>query len=362
MNTQEYKKFLISKEKTLYQAMEHLNNIASRNIYVVDKNNQLQGSLSDGDIRRALLKGALLEELVDNHMNKSPRYVTYEDQKGTEFIKSIMLEQQIESVPVVDKNFVVINIIRWIELFSNQKMINYQPKSNLVFILAGGTGSRLDPFTRILPKPLIPIDDQPIIEKIMDRFSYYGYDNFILSLFYKADMIRAYFSDKDIARKYRMIDYVQEEFPLGTIGSIDLAREKLTNSFFISNADIIIEADLNSVVHFHHDIGAILTVVGCVKDSVIPYGVLRTDDGGFLASIQEKPSYKNVINTGVYIAEPDMLDYIQTNTKQDMTDVIKSMIRDGKKIGVYPVLEEQWFDIGHWLEYERTRKYFEHKK
>lgn len=362
MNTKEYEKFLIPKGTTLLKAMEHLDAAASRNLYVVDDSNYLQGSLSDGDIRRALLKGANMDELVDGYMNKNPHFIEYIDREKTEQIKALMLEQHIETIPVLDNNHVVVGIITWIDLFASQKEVAYQPKPNPVFILAGGIGSRLDPFTRILPKPLIPIDDQPIIEKIMDKFSYYGFDNFILSLFYKSDMIRAYFSDKDVISKYRRVDFVQEDFPLGTIGSIDFARSKLTDSFFISNADILIEADLNSILHYHQDSGAILTVVGCVKNSVIPYGVLQTDESGLLVNIQEKPSCKSIINTGVYVAEPRFLNYIKANTQQDITDILKSMLSTGEKIGVYPVLEEQWFDIGHWLEYERTRKYFELRK
>lgn len=175
-------------------------------------------------------------------------------------------------------------------------------------------------------------------------------------------MIKAYFSDKDVSSKYRKVEFVQEDFPLGTIGSIDLARNMLTESFFISNADILIEADLNSILRYHHSSGAVLTVVGCVKNNVIPYGVLQTNEIGTLVNIQEKPSCKSIINTGVYVAEPTFLKFIKANTKQDMTDVLKSMLNIGEKIGVYPILEEQWFDIGHWLEYERTLKHFEQKK
>lgn len=362
MNRNGYGKFLIPKGTTLLKAMEYLDAAASRNLYVVDDSNYLQGSLSDGDIRRALLKGANMDASVDEYMNNNPHFIEYIDREKTEHIKALMLELNIENVPVLDNNHVVVGIITWIDLFSSQKAVAYQPKTNPVFILAGGTGSRLDPFTRILPKPLIPIDDQPIIEKIMDKFSYYGFDNFILSLFYKSDMIRAYFSDKDVICKYRTVDFVQEEFPLGTIGSIDFARSKLTDSFFISNADILIEADLNSILHYHQDSGAVLTVVGCVKNSVIPYGVLQTDERGLLLNIKEKPSCKSIINTGVYVAEPKFLSYIEANTQQDMTDALKTMLRAGERIGVYPVLEEQWFDIGHWLEYDRTRKYFELRK
>ncbi|WP_061214982.1 sugar phosphate nucleotidyltransferase [Syntrophomonas wolfei] len=362
MSKKEYGKFLIPKGTTLLKAMEQLENAASRNLYVVDENNCLQGSLSDGDIRRALLNGANMDASIDAYMNKTPRFIEYIDREKTKHIKALMLELNIETIPVLDNNRVVVGIITWIDLFSSHKAVAYQPKSNLVFILAGGTGSRLDPFTRILPKPLIPIDDQPIIEKIMDKFSFYGFDSFILSLFYKSDMIRAYFSDKDVIRKYQTVNFIQEEFPLGTIGSIDFARSKLTDSFFISNADILIEADLNSILHYHQDSGAILTAVGCVKNSVIPYGVLQTDERGLLVNIREKPSCKSIINTGVYVAEPTFLSYIEANTKQDMTDVLKSMLTAGERIGVYPVLEEQWFDIGHWLEYERTRKYFELRK
>ncbi|MDD3269465.1 MAG: sugar phosphate nucleotidyltransferase [Syntrophomonadaceae bacterium] len=357
--SKDYKKYLIDRERTLREAMEQLDRIAARNVFVVDEKDLLLGSLSDGDIRRAILKGDSIEDKVEKQMNSRPRYVKQGVTSREEQIKKLMLEFGIESVPILNKENAVLEVVNWLEVFNQERDAAYPLQDNRVFILAGGTGSRLEPFTRILPKPLIPIDEQPMVEKIMDKFCYYGFSNFILSLYYKAEMIKLYFSDYEIKSKYYSIDYVQEEFPLGTIGSLYLAADKLQASFFISNSDIFIEADIGKILHFHQGSGAILTIVGCVKNNVIPYGVLNTDGGGYLLSIQEKPEYKNIINTGVYVAEPELIKYIQPGQHQDMTDVIEHILQEGRKISVYPILEEQWFDVGQWLEFERTRKYFE---
>lgn len=354
-----YKQFLLQRGASLRDAMEQLDRITARNIFVVDQQDRLLGSISDGDIRRAILKGTSLEEPAEKHMHMQPRYVLENRTGQEEQIKRFMLELGIESVPIVNNDRVVLEIVHWIEMLAQEKGEVYSRRDNPVFILAGGMGSRLEPFTKILPKPLIPIDEQPMVEKIMDKFAYYGFDQFILSLYYKAEMIKLYFSDSEVKEKYGAIKFVQETIPLGTIGSLYLASDLLKKSFFISNSDIFIEADLGKILHFHQGSGSILTIVGCVKYNIIPYGVLNTDDGGFLLSVNEKPQFKNVVNTGVYVAEPEFIKYLQPDTYQDMTDIIIKILGDEGKISVYPILEEQWFDVGQWLEFERTRKYFE---
>lgn len=352
-----FEKVMITQNKTILAAMKQLDETAEKVLYVVDEDRHLLGSVTDGDIRRAILKGCTLEEKITLVMNQEPHYILeHEDikRKSQEMGKHILLY----SLPILNQNRQIIDVL-FIKDLLGTKHKQYVNKQNKVFILAGGLGTRLEPFTKILPKPLIPIGEQPILEKIMDHFSYYGYTDFILSVLYKAEMIRLYFSDTDIQAKYKNIEFIKEETPLGTIGSLYLAKELLTESFFISNSDILIEENMEKIMHFHLSRDSILTVVGCVKNSQIPYGVLNMDDDGFLIDIHEKPKYRHTISTGVYVAKPELIDYIIPNQKQDFPELIDRLTANGEKISVFPILEEQWFDVGQWAEYQKTRKKFE---
>lgn len=180
----------------------------------------------------------------------------------------------------------------------------------------------------------------------MDKFTFYGFSEFVVSVNYKADMIKLYFSDPEVRANYEEVTYIKEEKPLGTIGSLNLAKDVITDSFFITNADILVEEDLDKIMRFHKDNKTVLTVVGCLKNSVVPYGVLNMDQGGLLVNIEEKPQYKHIINTGVYVAEPEIMSFINADERKDINQLIEDILKSGKPIGVYPVLEEQWFDIG----------------
>jgi len=355
----DYCKLLILKNMSVRNAMKQLNETSEKVLYIVDGEKRLQGSLTDGDIRRALLGGSGLDSCIADIMNKNPKYIRRTEANRTKRTKELMLKFKIESLPVLDDEGRVTDIALWVDVFNAGKKVLREKKPNKVFILAGGEGTRLEPFTKILPKPLVPVGEQPILEKIMDRFAAYGFDEFILSVNYKSEMIRLYFNDPEVKNKYADIRYIKEDRPLGTIGSLYLARESISGTFFISNSDILIEDDMDKILKFHVENKAVLTIVGCIKNSVVPYGVLNTNDSGFLLNIDEKPAFKHIINTGVYVAEKDIVGYIKPDAKEDMTELIGDLLKDGRTISVYPVLEEQWFDIGQWAEYERTRKYFE---
>lgn len=350
--------YLIAESATIEAAMQQLNETTVKTLYVVDEVSRLVGSLNDGDMRRGILCGGELKDEVTKWMNQAPKHLQNTTSELKQRAQEMLLQYDIESLPVLNMKKQVCSVITWEEAFVPADQV-YEAKRNKVFVLAGGKGTRLEPFTKILPKPLIPVGEQPILERIMDRFAFYGFDKFIVSLNYKAEMIKLYFSDKDIRSKYSDISYVEESVPLGTIGSLTLARDEICDSFFISNADILIESDLEKIFQYHKKAGGLLTIVGCVKDDVLPYGVLNTDEKGFLTAFQEKPTYKNVINTGVYVAEPGILDYLEDDKYQDITDIIARLMEKGEKIGVYPVFQDQWFDIGQWAEYEKTRKHFE---
>lgn len=350
---------LIKRDATIKEAMKQLDSTAEKNLYVVDEGRRLIGAISDGDIRRGLLKGSGLDDGISLVMNSNPKFLLQSDVRRKIKARQIMGRYNIQTLPVLDEARQIIDIMYWLDLYETQNIAEYTRKSNKVFILAGGIGSRLEPFTKILPKPLVPIGNQPILEKIMDKFAFYGFDEFIISVNYKAEMIKLYFNDPEIKDKYGSVQYVREDSPLGTIGSLCLAADRIGESFFISNSDIIIEEDMEKIFHFHKDSGSVLTIVGCLKNSVIPYGVLNTDERGFLMNIDEKPAYRHVINTGLYVAEPEIAGYIAPGEKMDITELIAVLLKEKKPVGIYPVIEEQWFDIGQWAEFEKTRKYFE---
>lgn len=355
---EELNKLLINYNETIMEAMKLLDKTAQKNLYVVDENNRLIGSVSDGDIRRCILKGIELKNSVEQIMNHNPKRVYDTDANKNKRIKELLLEYHVESIPIVNKDNNIVDILYWTDIFKTERK-QYSKKSTKVFILAGGIGTRLEPFTRVLPKPLIPIGDTPILEKIMDNFSRYGFREFILSLNYKSDMIKAYLSDIAVNSKYDLISYITESYPMGTIGSLSLAKEQLKESFFITNCDIIVEEDMEKIYDFHKQSKNILTIVGCGKKSLIPYGVLDMDKDGKLLEIIEKPEFYHLINTGMYLAEPEIIEYLEDGKKTDMTELINLLIEDGRDMGIFPILDGQWFDIGQWGEFEQTRKYFE---
>ena len=215
--------------------------------------------------------------------------------------------------------------------------------------MAGGKGTRLDPYTKIIPKPLIPIGDIPIVERIIDRFNEYGCNTFYLTVNYKKNMIKAYFSDED---KGYEVKFVDEDQPLGTAGSLSMMKDKLKDTFFVSNCDILIDANYSHILKQHKKNKNKITLVTSLKNYTIPYGVIEINDNGAIKNMTEKPEYDFLVNTGMYILEPEVLNDIPQNTFFHITDLINEYIVKGETIGVYPVSENQWLDMGEFKEME----------
>ena len=353
------KKYLISETNTVREAMKIMNKTGEKELYIVSPKDELEGSITDGDIRRGILKGISIEDSAKKLMNNNPRFLFVEESLNIKKAKKIMMDFAIRTVPIVNEDNVIVNILNWIDIFSDVKKTEYEKRSNKVFILAGGIGSRLEPYTKILPKPLVPVGDIPILERIMDKFGNFGFSNFLISVNYKHEMIKLYFKDSEIMEKYDDIDYIKEDFPMGTIGSLTLARKLITEAFFITNSDILIEEDLHKIFDFHVKAESIMTIVACIKKSILPYGVIKTDNDGYLVEIEEKPVYQNIINTGIYVADPKIFDYLVKDVRTDINELIEKLLKNGEKVTVFPVLEDQWFDIGQLAEYERTRLFYE---
>lgn len=220
-----------------------------------------------------------------------------------------------------------------------------------VVIMAGGKGTRMRPLTHVLPKPLLPLDNRTILEHIMASFSTIGCRHFFLSVNYKADLIRFYVSQLDLP-DYR-IDYIQEEEPLGTAGSLHLLKGKITSRFFVTNCDILIDQDYSEIVRFHEENRNELTIVSAFKHVAIPYGTVETGEQGTLVSLKEKPELTFKVNTGFYMLEPSLLNEIPANTMMNITDLIQKILDRKGNVGVFPVSEHSWKDVGEWKEYLR---------
>lgn len=221
-------------------------------------------------------------------------------------------------------------------------------------IMAGGQGSRLKPITNIIPKPLIPIGDKPIIEIIIDKFSTLGVSNFYLSVNYKQEMIRFYF--EGVENKSYNLNYFVEPYPLGTGGSLHLLKDKISSTFFVSNCDIIIDQDYYDIYDYHTSNKNELTIVAALRLMQIPYGTLESGENGELLALKEKPELTFMINTGMYILEPHLLNEIPENTFFHITDLIEKVKERRGRVGVFPVSEGAWMDIGEWKEYNKTMK------
>ncbi len=259
-----------------------------------------------------------------------------------------MKKKSINHIPLVDADNTIRGLLLWKDFFENGD-VAVKAKSNTVIIMAGGKGARLDVFTKILPKPLIPIGEKPIIEHVMTNFVKYGFHDFLLSLNYKAEMIKIYFSDNH--REFN-IGYIQEKEYLGTAGALALAKGVLTDTFIVSNCDVLIDANMDELLQFHKKNGNHATVLGMIRNIKIPYGVLKSQKSD-LEDIVEKPEYHFIINSGIYVLEPEMIGLIEADRPCDMPELLLQARKKGYKVQIYP-MTCSWFDIGQWSEYQRA--------
>ena len=335
---------------SIKEAMKGIGRNHERILFVVDENKKLMGSVTDGDIRRALLNGIAFECPVHEIMHREPRCVQRNNPNYRPEAKQYMKREWLHSVPCLSEQGQILDILFWHDFFEDNPHLaqKTQTQSTPVVIMAGGEGSRLDPFTKILPKALIPIGEEPIIQKIMGGFYKQGFHKFTLTLNHKKEIIKTFFKENPLPYQ---VEWTEESKSLGTAGGLRLLRKRFEEPFFVSNCDTILDTDLIKILDWHNDEKALLTLVGCHKEMIIPYGTLSMK-GGHLQDIHEKPTLNFIINTGVYIVDPKALELIAENEHLDMNTLIKR-VRDIGKVTVYP-LYEGWFDIGQWHEYRES--------
>ena len=244
----------------------------------------------------------------------------------------------------------MVDYLVWEKVFDEKNNSYKHLKDTAVIIMAGGKGNRLKPFTNILPKPLVPINDKTIIEIIIQHFVDHKCNDFYLTLNYKSKLLKAYF--QELEPKYN-VSYFDEEIPLGTAGSLKYFKEKIEAPFFVTNCDIIIKSDYYDLMKFHNDQNFDITLVASAKEYTIPYGTVKLDDAGHLTQINEKPKYNFLINAGMYVLNPDILDLIPENKFYHITQLIADAKKNGKKVGIFPIGGDDWIDVGQWAEYKK---------
>jgi NDP-sugar pyrophosphorylase family protein len=263
-----------------------------------------------------------------------------------------MTENMIEVLPVIDDKRRILDICFWNKLLLGASLPKIAINTPVV-IMAGGEGTRLHPYTKILPKPLIPIGDKPIIQHIMERFNQYGCSKFYLSVNYKSGMIKAYLNDLE---KDYSVEFVEESMPMGTGGSLQLLKDTLKTTFFVSNCDILIEANYADILSAHKKQGNSITMVASIKNYMIPYGIISLNEKEKVQKITEKPELTWLVNTGLYVLEPETLHDIPENRLFHITDLINKYLSMGKPVGVYPITEKSWMDMGQLEEMQEMMK------
>ena len=343
MDNQELQKFLGNKELTLSETMQKIDDNTFGILFIVDSNKHLIGCITDGDIRRYLLAGGKMDDYAVNAANMCPKIAKSEDDAINLYHK---------------KNYVVVPIVdsdnRIVDLYNGEgKLYKKRVALNIpVVINAGGKGTRLDPYTRVLPKPLIPVGDLPIIELIMKEYQSYSCNEFHIIVNYKRNLMKAYFADND--NRYN-ITWYDEENPLGTGGGLTLLKGRFNDTFFFANCDALLTANYESMLKFHKENGNMITMICAYKNINIPYGVIDMGINGTIEKMKEKPLMSFLTNTGIYIVEPEVIDDMEDGVSVGFPDVVEFQRKKGRKVAVFPVSGNDWMDMGQLPELEKMR-------
>lgn len=346
----DYKNRNIQPGTSLLIALKQMDTLDKKLLIVVD-DEKFIGLLSAGDIQRAIIQNKSLDTSIAAILRKNIRVAKTED--SFDVIKKMMLDFRMELCPVINENNEVLKIYFWEDLFQDKKPHPAKQFNLPVVIMAGGIGTRLKPLTNVLPKPLIPVGEKTIIEEIFERFGNHGCNKFFVSVNYKAKLIEFYLKDQNLPY---LLKFFKEEKPMGTAGSLSLLKGQINETFFVSNCDILIEQDYSEILDYHCSNNNEITIVAALKHFPIAYGTIETGKNGRLIKLVEKPELTFKINSGMYILESHLLDQISGDHIFHITELIEQILERKGKVGVFPVSEKSWKDIGSWDEYQNIFK------
>lgn len=348
-------KFIVSEDLSVIDTMRQMDASANKILFILN-DEKLVAAITDGDIRRWILKNGDLKAPVKLLANYNPiKLLASRRQEAA----TLMLQRKIEAVPIVDDDDRLVSVVFW-----NEEEYGLSPEKDRealeipVVMMAGGLGTRLYPYTNVLPKPLIPVGEIPIAEHIINQFRDFGCKDFHLIVNYKKNMIKAYFNEID---KDYSVSYADEDIPLGTGGGLSLLKGKIDKTFILTNCDILIKDDFYKIYEHHKEQGNLITMVCSAKDFKIPYGIVEIDENGEISKLREKPSLSFLTNTGCYIVEPKVIEELKENTKIGFPDIVNEYKSRGEKVGIYPISENSWLDMGQLDEMERMRIRLENK-
>ena len=331
----DWRELLLSPNDSLDRAIKVLHEGGRRIALVSDENDRLLGTITDGDIRRALISQSTVKSPVSLIMNCNP--VTVDDKVENKEILSLMSSQGFLHMPIVNKDGILCG------LETLEHLIKSPKHDNPVFLMAGGFGTRLRPLTESTPKPLLKVGLKPILEMIIEQFISCGFHNFYISTHFKSEQIRDYFKTGEA---YGVsIEYVHEDNPLGTAGSLGLLPDNLTDlPLIVMNGDLLTKVDFKNLLNFHHESNTEATM--CVReyDFQVPYGVIEIDNYK-IKKIEEKPIHKFFVNAGIYVLSKNLVDKIDGKFYLDMTDFLNQELNNGG-VSTFPI-HEYWLDIGN---------------
>lgn len=334
---------LVNETTSIKETLKIIDEGTFRIAIVVDSNKKLLGTINDGDIRRALLNGQDLENTIENVYYKTPTICNVNDSKETIIKKAIL--NKVYQIPIVDNNHKFIDIEDLATLLENKT------KKNKVVLMAGGLGTRLQPLTNDTPKPLLKVGPKPIIQTIVENFVDYGFTDIIISVNYKAEMIKEYFKD---GKEFNAnITYIEENKRMGTAGALSLIKTNIDEPFFVMNADLLTNVNFSHLLDFHIQGNSKATM--CVReyDFQVPYGVIETNNEK-ITSIVEKPVHKFFVNAGIYLLSPSILKEIPKNEFFDMPTLFEKLISLNENVLSFPI-HEYWLDIGKMDDFKRAQ-------
>jgi dTDP-glucose pyrophosphorylase len=339
-----WKNSILHSSNTLLETIQKIDSSPIQFMLVVNSEGRLEGVITDGDIRRAILKGIGLDSKIDGIMNRNPKTVPKNTSKDE--ILAMMRRHVLHHLPVLDEDGKIFDLITLDDL------IGAAEKSNVVVLMAGGLGKRLRPLTDEMPKPLLPLGGKPILENILLSFYEQGFRKFYFSINYKGNMICDYFGNGE---KWGVdIQYLHEDKILGTAGALSLIPEKPVEPFIVMNGDIISKIRFEDLILFHNSQKAISTMAVRGYDFQIPYGVVNIENHK-VVSIEEKPVHKLFVNAGIYVLSPETIDHIPKDTYFDMPSLFERLISEKYNTAAYP-FKEYWLDVGRLEELERAQR------
>lgn len=334
---------VINFQKTLRDAVSVMSKCDWKLCVIIDDNKKVFGIFTEGDYRKVAVTKQSFDIPVAEVANRDFVYLDkgYQDQDAVRIFSSSYFDE----IPILDDG-------KLVQVLHSDTVL--KPKAQMyqsaVVIMAGGKGTRLDPFTRILPKPLIPVGSEPAIQVILEKFLKDGFSKFFLSVNEKATIIKSYFSS--VEKKYD-ITFITEEKQLGTAGALSLMTDLILEDFFVCNCDILMKVRHNKIMDYHRSNGHDLTVVAALQNHQIDYGVCKFGEDGNFLEIEEKPKFQNLVVTGLYALSLKVLDFIPRNEHLDMPNLIKRVQKEGLKVGIFPISEDSWSDIGQWEEFSK---------